>query len=113
MILNFICIFLYNFEGIPVPNSSDKDYGGDVKLFIKFEFDDRKTIKLLVEPGDSITTVKGYIKNKQGISKNNQRLVFAGCDLENGRSLSGYGIHDGDTIFWYNVNYGSCLLFIG
>lgn len=58
-----------------------------------------KVITLEVESSNTIDMIKAEIQKIESIPTKQQKLVFAGRLLENGRNLADYNIHNGDTLY--------------
>ena len=69
---------------------------GGMQLFVKTLTG--KTVSVEVEEGESIEDVKAKIAEKEGIPPEQQRIIFGGQQLQDGKTIDDYNIGDDATL---------------
>ena len=83
-------------EGIPSPWHCYRVHDREMQIFVRSQHGEIRGLDVLAS--DNIGRVKAKIHNKYGFPQNMQHLIFAGKELEEGRTLIDYDIEQESTL---------------
>lgn len=83
-------------SSLPSALETALDIRGGMQLFVKTLTG--KTVSIEVEEGESIEDVKAKIAEKEGIPPEQQRIIFGGQQLQDGKTIDDYNIGDDATL---------------
>jgi len=78
--------------------SEDSEDEGAMVINLKLDYNGGSTVSLEVAGWFTAGTLKGRVKSLLGISRRDQRIIFADKDLEDDKTLSGQNIQNGSTV---------------
>jgi hypothetical protein len=87
-------------SGDDEPEDGD-DEGGtsdDGSCNINIRLPSGEMVHVVVELSDEVKTLKALVRDKKGIPRREQRLAFAGVQMEDDKALSAYNVFDGATV---------------
>ena len=79
---------------VPPPRAPPIDPPPQVDMHIHVKTLTGETLRLNVGPTDAVDTIKSMVLDRAGVPPDEQRLIFAGAQLEDGRTVRDYNIQN-------------------